>query len=150
LTDSSCDTWATKLAIRNKPKGDVVKKKHTKRQPERKVHTKNNFSELFDDDLIGQYGTQEDVHKCGVKRSVEVTPPSSTHKVRAAENGTTPTTPLSRQQLNTSATTSDSNGSDKENRYGAVYCVTVQYLLCPGLYPAHLLGLMDNGRILGL
>ena len=46
LTDSSCDTWATKLAIRNKPKGDVVKKKHAKRQPERKVHTKNNFSEL--------------------------------------------------------------------------------------------------------
>lgn len=46
LTDASCDKWATKLTMRNKSKGGVAKKRHAKRQVERKVHTKNDFSEL--------------------------------------------------------------------------------------------------------
>ena len=86
-------------------------------------------STRFADDLIGQYGTQEDVvsclihpymynyilfclqHKCGVKRSSEeATPPSSTHKVRATESVATPTTPLSRRQQSSVNTNPGHNG----------------------------------------
>lgn len=47
LTDVSCDEWAVKLATRNKTKRDSTRTKSVaRRQPERKVHTKNDYNEL--------------------------------------------------------------------------------------------------------
>jgi DNA polymerase alpha subunit B len=95
LTETSCDEWSIKLAASKK---GGVGKKHGQLS-ERKVYTKNDIAELFEDDLIGQYGALGDEDfstqmQCGVKRSVEeTTPPSSTHKVRVMENEATPTTP---------------------------------------------------------
>lgn len=80
----------------------------------------------FDDDVLGQYGDLEALvstsngtiaimsvvlpppqHKCGVKRSSEeATPPSSMHKSRAMENGSTPTTPAVKRHRNQTATPS--------------------------------------------
>lgn len=122
LTDESCDEWAAKLTISNKAKGGVAKKKTvSKRQPERTVHTKNDYDKLFDDDddLIGQYGADRE-YTCGVKRSSEeATPPSSsTHKARATENGATPTSPLSRRRP-----VSDSCTATTPGHSGCVCCI---------------------------
>lgn len=47
LTDVSCDEWALKLTARNKTKRDGTRTKSVaRRQPERKVHTKNDYNEL--------------------------------------------------------------------------------------------------------